>query len=301
MTTPGGQFPDGFGTGPAEGDTPLASGSASPPYTPPGFGPPGQTPTLHGQPLAAPAVPGQRVFFVLMAVFAVLAAAGGVGFFLTQRVEHGAIPVTPDGVRTLFPERPDRPFPSAIASPAPALGPVPKALRYTGSGRKTITVRRPEPGIALLYVKANPGGDRLLVRRIDESGHDGATLLVTFDPYEGVQVLDVPVRPGAERLEVEASGAWTIEVRSARAAPSVTRTARGSGDSVFWYTGGATVATLSRSGGFGATPVLTYESGHPRLLTILTGNERTRRPFPAGPVLVAVDSDTPWTIAFAAS
>lgn len=257
---------------------------------PPGFGPAGQVPELHGEPLAAPAVRGRRVFLALMAFFAVVAVGSGAAFFLTQGGDvHSAAPVTGREIAL--------PRPTGAEATVPA-GPVPKPVRYTGSGDKTIAIRKPEPGTALLYVKGNAARQRFFVTRLGTGGAMRGVVLAKFEPYEGVKLLDEGLLNQTASLRIEATGPWTVEIRSPRGAPLLRRSASGRTDTVLRYEGGVATATIAGGKfGSGAFAVRTHRGdGFSDLVMVALDRERERKPWPAGPVLVVVEAGAPWSL-----
>lgn len=246
-------------------------------------------------PLAAP--PSKRRFVVVMAFFAALFLASVAGFFLTwdgkERVATiggsigGRDAVTPGPLtRTVSP-------PSA--SPT---GPVPKPVTYRGSGDDVVPIRKPESGLALVYLKGNAAGDTFTVSALDRNGTKIGLLVATFDPYEGVRPIDtVTSFPETASLEIEATGAWTVQVRSPRSAPVFTGTTRGRGDSVVRYLGDGGVATLKGGVANKSFTVTTHVDGFPRLLVVGVGPYSGSKSWPRGDVLVEVQAPGAWSIA----
>jgi hypothetical protein len=279
------------------GGEPLAAPPSA--HTPPGFGPPGQTPTYHGSPLAAPKPPRQKLFVGLMAFFGLLAVVAVVGFFVTAGDEHGTSAVLRDRTTVL-----PLPTDGVVLSPGPrptgagrTLGPVPKPVTYRGTGSRTIRIRKPEAGVAILDVEGRaPGNGLFAVYAIASNGARIPVVTAFTASYKGSRLLDETSFTTTTALEVEASGPWTVTVRSARAAREMGRTASGSGDTVFLYTGKAGIATIR--GGAANSPfvVKTHEKGFPRLVLTHLGAFDGSKPWPAGPVLVDVQAKGRWTV-----
>lgn len=172
---------------------------------------------------------------------------------------------------------------------------VPPATRYAGTGTQTIETKRPEGrGPTLLYLRT-VGKGRVHVAEVGDKGQLMQTVQVVFGAYEGVTV--ATLRRSRPRLEVEAEGEWVIELRSPLSAPTVdTRSHDGSGDEVFWYTGGKGVVTMQSHSSIGLASVNVYRRTSDELLA-LVGSDPERRDWPwRGAVLVAVESDESWRL-----
>ena len=96
--------------------------------------------------------------------------------------------------------------PSGLAFPDT----VPEPYVYEGSGDSVIEIEHPE-GIYVLYVKGNSDSRHFAVKGYDEDSNNTELFVNTTDPYEGVTI-----DPDQETvmLEINASGAWVVEVRS---------------------------------------------------------------------------------------
>lgn len=262
----------------------------SPYEPPPGFAAYGG----EGPPLAAPRRRGCGAV-VVVALAVVVAGMLGVAGFI-GRVVSDERAVAPAGGFTVGPE----PLDEISVGPSPA-GPskraaVPKPLRYTGTGTRTIkvgTVGDGEP--TLLYLKARPAGQRLFVQEVRDSGVPGRTVVVDLAPYEGVVILDRdPTFQATRTLRIEASGPWVAEVRSSLGAPTFSGKVSGTGDAVYRYTGGAGVATLS---GSAHVSVTTYRAdGFPSRLMPAFNGRRTVKEWDAGPLLVEFDARGSWAL-----
>lgn len=290
MTTP---YDDG-------GGEPLAAPPSA--HTPPGFGPPGQRPAYQGTPLAAPKVPRQRLFVGLMAFFGLLALVAVAGFFVTAGEERGGSAVVRDG--TVL-----RPFPTddlgvsqAPLTPRPTgggrtLGPVPKPVTYRGTGTKTIRIRRPA-GVAIVDMTGRAASTGVFaVYTVGADGSRTGAVVNAFGPsYEGSRLLvDSPLARTAA-LEISASGPWTVTVRSERTAREMGRSASGSGDTVFLYTGKAGIARVRGGADRSLFVVNAMENGFRRSVVNELGTFNGTKPWPAGPVLVEVQAKGRWTV-----
>lgn len=260
------------------------------PGTPPGFRPPGEVPELHGTPIAAPKPVGRKLL-PLMALFAVLAVVGAVGFFVTLDGDEriGAIVDGGGGGITLNPPV----FATASAAPA---GPVPEPVTYRGTGSKTIDVRKPENGTVLAYVKGRNTGGVFTVTALDSAGRTVGLVVSAMKPYEGVRLLDTLRVLETSRLKIEATGPWVVELRSVRTVRTFGTATSGTGDSVVRYTGLAGTAAIKGGAKFEQFTVTAHVNGFPRLLVVAGDAFDGTKPMPAGPVLVEVKAPGRWSI-----
>ena len=252
---------------------------------PPGFGPAGQVPELHGTPIAAPKPLGRKLL-PLMALFAVLAVVGAVGFFLTVDDENSVPAVI---------ERIDVPVGPGTFTPTPA-GPVPEPVTYRGTGSKTIDVRKPESGTVLAYVKGRNTGGIFTVTALDSAGRTVGLVVSAMKPYEGVRLLDTLRVLETSRLKIEATGPWVVELRSVRTVRTFGTATSGSGDTVVRYTGPAGTAAIKGGAKFEQFTVTAHVNGFPRLLVVAGDAFDGTKPMPAGPVLVEVKAPGRWSI-----
>lgn len=113
-------------------------------------------------------------------------------------------------------------------------GPIPNPIPYEGNGDDVIEIKKPETGPIVLYVKGNQDSNRnhFTIHGYDDDDKLTDIFINIHDPYEG-QTLDVSGRTSL--LEIQASGAWEIEVRSVRSMEKINLPGKltGEGDEVF--------------------------------------------------------------------
>ena len=93
--------------------------------------------------------------------------------------------------------------------------------------------------VVIVHVVGNAESSYFGVTGFDEAGKQTDLLVNTTDPYDGITLLDARKGQTTTRLQVEAQGDWTIEVRPlamARAA-AVPGTTSGAGDDVLLLDG----------------------------------------------------------------
>ena len=133
---------------------------------------------------------------------------------------------------------PEPPTPTPIP-PTPTPLPEPKA--YSGSGSDVVAIEKPGglDAVVIVHVVGNAESSYFGVTGFDEAGKQTDLLVNTTDPYDGITLLDARKGQTTTRLQVEAQGDWTIEVRPlamARAA-AVPGTTSGAGDDVLLLDG----------------------------------------------------------------
>lgn len=226
------------------------------------------------------------------ALFAVVLIFGGLGLLavlMSNAARDEPLPVTAGPAHGAEPPPP--------AVPAVPFGPgeAPSPFRETGTGSRVFAAHRPDAGLVVVYVKVDRG--RLVLSEVDEHDVRKSNLHIVDGPYEGATVIWGD--SSMERLRVEATGTWTVELRSSRSAPVRRAPMTGTGPEVFWYEGPAGVAAVT-SAATGPGPALlvnTYDDHRgPDLAAMLPrqGLERVR--WPHGPVLVHVRAVGPWGI-----
>ena len=260
------------------------------PGTPPGFRPPGEVPTFQGKPVVA--APDGKKYGLVALGFLLLAVIAGIGFFRSFG-DSGSSSAVFEETDVRVPPFTLRPAPSAKATPA---GPVPKPVTYRGTGTKTIAIRKPEPGPVLVYVKGAKADGLFQVTSVDSDGRMNGVVVHSLKPYEGVRLIDDIGSQRTAKLTIEATGPWTVQLRSVRSAPRFSATTRGTGDAVLRYTGRAGMATIRGGAPYTAFTVTTHDDDFPKLLVVAAGTFDDTRQWPAGPVLVEVESAARWSI-----
>ncbi|MCX7617674.1 hypothetical protein [Tepidiforma sp.] len=91
-------------------------------------------------------------------------------------------------------------------------------MTFSGSGSDIIDIRPIGDIPALLYVKGNSSGRHFAVTGYDANQSRTDLFVNTTDPYEGIVPLNFSDHETTAFLEVTATGAWTIEIRSLRTA-----------------------------------------------------------------------------------
>jgi hypothetical protein len=149
---------------------------------------------------------------------------------------------TPEPTAAPIPEATTAPSPEPTAAPTPEPTATPTILKKSGRGDKIVKfAAQDEPTIARISTK---GGGNFSVVSYAGSAYDDL-LVNEIGSYAGT----VYVAPGVNRLRVQSSGSWKIEilpVTSARAWDG-SSTLKGKGDSVVQLDGAASYTTTIRN------------------------------------------------------
>ncbi len=167
----------------------------------------------------------------------------------------------------------------------------------TIDGTDDRTVNLPS-GLKLpLIVHAHSAGPgTFVVRSVDDTG-SALQVLATGFAYDGtfaVGFLD-PRRQPTVGLRVSATGAWHLDIASARLAPHITGGLTGLGDAVFSYVGKSTTATVTHNGQ-SSFVISSYGADGLTTLVEASGPYQGRISLPNGPVFVSVTADGHWSI-----
>jgi hypothetical protein len=200
-----------------------------------------------------------------------------------------------------------RPAASASASPTlspaptPSSGPVasapagskPVARTFQGSGNKILTIRKPTDASGpLLVVATHRGSGKFGILGLDASLHESNILVNGRGAYRGTTLLDAQGTQ-TRSLSVKASGPWTVKIKAISSATSVGVRAKGTGDDVLLYTGRKGVANISYRGGLNF--IVQYANANEPLVDEV-GSFFGQVPITAGPGLIAVKANGPWSI-----
>lgn len=100
-------------------------------------------------------------------------------------------------------------------TPAPTATPLPEPKSYSGSGSDVVAIEKPggSDAVVIAHITGNAGSRYFGVTGFDDAGQQTDLLVNTTDPYDGVTLLDARKGQTTTRLQVEAEGDWTIEIR----------------------------------------------------------------------------------------
>ena len=111
---------------------------------------------------------------------------------------------------------------------------------YSGNGDDVITLDKPDSNMpALLQIWGNSSHRHFAVKGYDSSGNQTELLVNTTKDYKGFVPVDLGTNSQTTRLEISASGTWSIDVYSIGSAQTmdVPGSCTGHGDDVLWVEG----------------------------------------------------------------
>lgn len=188
------------------------------------------------------------------------------------------------------------PLASLLSRPAPGESPARSAVRLRpitlrGHGDGVVTLRKKDPGPTVVHITGNDAARFFGVRTLGSE----TDLLNTIDPYDGVRALDWEGRE-TTGFEVQATGAWTIEVLPVAAIPTIDSSFDGSGDMVLRCTGSGSTAKIvgNDAGRYFTVRVL----GDHLPVRVVNATESYSGTFsiPDGHRLIAIEAVGPWTL-----
>jgi hypothetical protein len=151
--------------------------------------------------------------------------------------------VAPTAAPTVAPTAAPTVAPTARPTSAPVVG-----FTRTGSGDTVFTVPAPYDNEATLVSAKYTGADNFIVQTLDSSNTMEELLVDTIGSYHGVEAMDFDGTNPPDRIEVQATGPWSLILRDPSTAPTFGTYAAGNGDAVLAYNGSANTAALAYVG-----------------------------------------------------
>jgi hypothetical protein len=198
---------------------------------------------------------------------------------------------------------PTEPSPTPAESPTLSLppSPAPPAATpsiYNGRGDDVLKIAKPTAGPVLLYVRGNTAGRFFAVDAFDAHGQEISNQINATEPYDGTTLLDIEDGQETSTLQIQATGAWHIEVRPLSMARRFDRAISGRNDDVVTFTntqtGTAFIKGNATSRYFG---INTYTADGERETAVNTTESYSGRvPWPAGPGLAVIQATGLWSI-----
>ncbi len=144
--------------------------------------------------------------------------------------------------------------PTAPSTAAPVTG-----LTKSGRGDSVITVPAPYNNEPTLVKVKYTGSENFALTTLGSDNGEEELLVDAIGSYSGVEAMDFDGTNPAVRLEVTASGSWTVTFSDPSTAPRFGTVSRGRGDAVIAYSGSANTAAFTSTGG-GNFAVLQFNS-----------------------------------------
>lgn len=177
-----------------------------------------------------------------------------------------------------------------------ASGPPPAPRVYEGQGDSIVPVSKPIPNQPAIAAITHSGTSNFIVVEQDALGERGGSLVNEIGNYVGTVLVDEPLFENSDttQLEVDADGAWRIEILPLTGAPVLESFAEGTGDAVLGYVGIENNARLTHAG---ESNFIVWSYGD---VTELVVNEigpyDGTNVFPPHAQLIEVNADGAWTI-----
>ena len=170
--------------------------------------------------------------------------------------------------------------------------------RYSGTGTTVIDLGRPIPYAQIVTTARS--SSFILIHALNASKQALYTIGSGTFSYSGTGVLHpYPEGVSLRYLRIEATGAWTLEVRDLDSAPILSGAASGNGDGVYLYNGSAGTATISTAGSTYRRLSINQFYGywwrsenHPDS----TAGTSFTTPLQVGPSIVEVNALEPWQL-----
>lgn len=123
---------------------------------------------------------------------------------------------------------------------------------------------------ALLSISGNNSESHFAITGYDANGNRTDLLVNSTSSYNGIVPIDLGSNTNTTRLEISASGYWSVEVYAIGAAQkiNVPGTKSGSGDNVLWVEGNPSIMELSGNQQGGHFAAFAYD-GYGRRLKLL--------------------------------
>lgn len=206
--------------------------------------------------------------------------------------------LTPTPEPTNTPAPTATPEPTSTPTPEPTATPAPQPVVYSGTGDNVIDIQKPGD-VVLAYVRGNAGSRYFAVESYNDAGEQVDLLVNTTDPYEGIVLVDVGDDDNSTRLQVQAEGEWSIELRPLNTARrvSVPGTIEGTGDDVIIIDGEPDIAQISGNADGRYFGVIGY-SNRSNLLVNTTDPYDGRVILARDIILIEVTAVGAWTITF---
>lgn len=157
--------------------------------------------------------------------------------------EEGKEEPPPETTTTEAPETTTTTTTGATTTTAP-----PQPVFYSGSGTTVLEIDNPFAGEGAVMHLTHNGGSNFAVWTLDQDLVQDELAVNTIGAYDGILPLDILVGQDSKALEIDADGAWTVEIRPLTSIRSFDAAIEGVGDDVVLFNGDTMVAEVSNQG-----------------------------------------------------
>lgn len=227
---------------------------------------------------------------VVGAVLAFLLLGRDDGAEVSDQAVKSSVPATSAGASPGAPAAPDASTKPPSVDPAVPGGST--ALAGEGTQQVSITLPNPRPTWAFLALTSTASGP-FSVTTINADGTPGAVMVEANGAYIGNRML----LKGSDgtfptKVEVAASGPWTLDVRNAETAIQAGVNA-GTGSTVLMYRGNGGELAF-RHNGPGSFIIRTFQNGQPTDVVSVVGDNEGTAQVPGGPYPIEIVTDGSW-------
>ncbi len=186
--------------------------------------------------------------------------------------------------------------PTAHPTAAPVVG-----FTKSGRGDSVFTIPAPYNNEAAIVKVKYTGSSNFALETLGSDNSLQQLLVNTIGGFSGVEAMDFDGSSPATRMQVTASGSWTMTFSDPTTAPNFANSVSGRGDNVLQYSGNANTAAFT-STGQGNFAVLQFDSvgQFENLLVNTIGAYSGSVPIDSSRYLVITD-DGKWTVALSNS
>jgi hypothetical protein len=187
--------------------------------------------------------------------------------------------------------------PTTTVPPTTTTTAPPQPVVFEGTGTQVVEIDLPDRSAVAVATVRHEGASNFVVWELDEALQQVELLVNTIGSYDGVVAVNLTPGTVTTAFEIEADGAWRVELSTLDAARRFDAEISGTGDDVVVYVGDPQVVSLHHEGASNFVVWFYGEDGTSELLANEIGAYDATVPMPAGPALVVVNAEGPWRIA----
>lgn len=169
---------------------------------------------------------------------------------------------------------------------------------FTEKGSGDGIVKLPAEAAYGVVTATHKGSSNFSLTVLDEDNQSTGDLLVNeIGNYKGTTAYGfISLGNPGVKIQVTADGDWTIKVAEISSAPVLSLPAKGSGDAVFLYDGGAADWSIQHKGDSNFALVQYSSDLMPNLAVNEIGNYKGVVPMSAGPSVIVITADGSWSL-----
>jgi len=172
---------------------------------------------------------------------------------------------------------------------------IPQPVVYEGTGTQVIEIQLPNAGEAAAATITHTGGGNFAIWELDANLEQVDLAVNTIGDYSGTVALNLAGDSTTSSLEITAGGAWRVEVKSLLSLRQFDSGISGTGDDVLLYAGESHVVALSHQGQSNFA-IWFHGENDSDLMANEIGTYNATVPLNAGPAVLVITADGPWSI-----